>query len=467
MLRELHDDHFHLMVSIWPFFYPGTATYEDMDKRGFFIEKTPAVSFHPKGMALYDAFNPAARDYYWNLVNNSLFKIGVDAWWMDTTEPETEGVEENILLDHKVGIGSGARYANVYPLMTTMGIYNHQREASEAKRVFILSRSAWAGDQRYGVTAWSGDILSDFETFKRQIPAGLNFEMSGLPYWTTDIGGFILGHPNDPRYRELFIRWFQYGAFCPIFRVHGTRVPNENELWSYGAEAQTILTNFDRLRYRLLPYIYSMAWKITSEQFTPMRALIMDFPDDARVRNIGDQFLFGRSLLVNPVTEEGATTRHLYLPKTQWVDFWTGETMTGGGYVDAPAPLRSMPLYVRAGSIVPLGPELQYSNEKAADPIELRIYPGADADYLLYEDENDSYNYEKGVYATIALHWNDQGRTLTIGDRRGSFPGMLAQRTFQVVVVKPGHGVGIDATSLPDQVVQYDGGHKEVSNLAR
>jgi alpha-D-xyloside xylohydrolase len=467
MLRELHDDHFHLMVSIWPFFYPGTATYEDMDKRGFFIEKTPAVSFHPKGMALYDAFNPAARDYYWNLVNNSLFKIGVDAWWMDTTEPETEGVEENILLDHKVGIGSGARYANVYPLMTTMGIYNHQREASEAKRVFILSRSAWAGDQRYGVTAWSGDILSDFETFKRQIPAGLNFELSGLPYWTTDIGGFILGHPNDPRYRELFIRWFQYGAFCPIFRVHGTRVPNENELWSYGAEAQTILTNFDRLRYRLLPYIYSMAWKITSEKFTPMRALMMDFPEDERVRNIGDQFLFGRSLLVNPVTEEGATTRHLYLPKTKWVDFWTGETLSGGGYVDAPAPLRSMPLYVRAGSIVPLGPELQYSNEKAADPIELRVYPGADADYLLYEDENDNYNYEKGAYATIAFHWNDQSRMLTIGERRGSFPEMIAQRTFRIVVVKQGHGVGIDVTSLPDQVVQYYGSNKEVSTLAR
>jgi len=467
MLMELHNENFHLMVSIWPFFYPGTTTYEDMDERGFFIEKTPAVSFHPKGMALYDAFNPAARDYYWNLVNNSLFKIGVDAWWMDTTEPETEGVEENILLDHKVAIGSGARYANAYPLMTTMGIYNHQREASEAKRVFILSRSAWAGDQRYGVTAWSGDILSDFETFKRQIPAGLNFELSGLPYWTTDIGGFILGHPNDPRYRELFIRWFQYGAFCPIFRVHGTRVPNENEPWSYGAEAQTILTNFDRLRYRLLPYIYSMAWKITSEKFTPMRALIMDFPQDERVRNIGDQFLFGSALLVNPVTEEGATTRHLYLPRTKWVDFWTGETQNGGGYVDAPAPLSTMPLYVRAGSIVPLGPELQYSNEKAADPIELRIYPGADADYLLYEDENDNYNYEKGAYATIALHWNDQGRTLTIGDRRGSFPGMLAHRTFQIVVVKQGHGTGIDATSPPDQVVQYDGSNKEVSTLAR
>jgi alpha-D-xyloside xylohydrolase len=457
MIDELHRDHLHLMVSIWPFFYPGTATYDDMDKRGFFIEKTPSVSFHPKAMALYDAFNPAARDYYWNLVNNSLFKLGADAWWMDTTEPETEGVEENILLDHKVAIGSGARYANAYPLMTTMGVYEHQRQASNAKRVFILSRSAWAGNQRYGVTAWSGDILSDFETFKRQIPAGLNFELSGIPYWTTDIGGFILGHPNDPRYRELFIRWFQYGAFCPIFRVHGTRVPNENELWSYGPEAQTILTNFDRLRYRLLPYIYSMAWKVTNEKFTPMRALVMDFPDDTRVRNIGDQFLFGSSLLVNPVTEEGATTRHLYLPKTAWVDFWTGATLNGGAYVDAPAPLSSIPLYVRAGSILPLGPELQYSTEKLADPIELRIYPGADADYTLYEDENDNYNYEKGAYATIGFHWNDQTHTLTVGERHGSFPGMLTKRAFHAVVVTPGHGTGIDATSLPYRTIEYDG----------
>jgi alpha-D-xyloside xylohydrolase len=278
-----------------------------------------------------------------------------------------------------------------------------------------------------------------------------------VPYWTTDIGGFILGHPNDPRYRELFIRWFQYGVFCPIFRVHGTRAPNENELWSYGPEAQTILTNFDRLRYRLLPYIYSNAWKVTHDQFTPMRPLVMDFADDSRVRNIGDQFLFGSALLVNPVTEEGATTRHLYLPKTTWVDFWTGETHTGGSYIDAPAPLSSMPLYVRAGSILPMGPELQYASEKPADPIELRIYPGADADFTLYEDEGDTYHYENGVYATIPLHWNDQAHMLTIGARQGTFPAMLTERIFNVVLVRPGHGQGIDATSLPDQSMHYSG----------
>ncbi len=463
MVEQLHREHFHLMVSIWPFFYPGTATYADMEKRGFFIEKAPAVSFHPKGMALYDSFNPAARDYYWNEIDKSLFKIGVDAWWMDTTEPETEGVEDNILFDHKVAIGSGARYPNAYPLMTTMGVSEHQRAESDAKRVFILSRSAWAGEQKYGVTAWSGDVLSDFETYKRQIPAGLNFALSGMPYWTTDIGGFILGHPDDPRYRELFIRWFQYGAFCPIFRVHGTRIPNENELWSYGPEAQTILTNFDRLRYRLLPYIYSSAWKVTHEQFTLMRPLVMDFLDDDRVRNIGDQFLFGSSILVNPVTEEGATTRHLYLPRSGWVDFWTGEAATGGRYVDAPAPLSRIPLYVRAGSIVPMGPELQYSDEKPADPIELRVYPGADADFTLYEDENDTYHYEKGVYATIPIHWNDQTQTLTIGARQGSFPGMLKERTFQVIIVKPGHGNGIDITSLPDKTARYSGAKVEVT----
>jgi alpha-D-xyloside xylohydrolase len=456
MVDELHREHFHLMMSVWPFFDPGTPTYAEMDKRGYFIARTPVKAFHPKGAALYDAFNPAARKYYWNLMDNALFKIGADAWWLDTTEPETEGVEENVLLNHQVAIGSGARYANTYPLMTTMGVYQNQRAASDRKRVFILSRSVYAGNQRYATVAWSGDILSDFETYKRQIPAGLNFELSGLPYWTTDIGGFILGHPADPQYRELFVRWFQYGTFCPIFRVHGTRSPSENELWSYGPEAQSILTGFDRLRYRLLPYIYSMAWSITNDNYTPMRPLVMDFRDDAKARNIGDQFLFGPALLVNPVTEQGAATRRLYLPKAKWFDFWTGAEQAGGVTVDAPAPLSRIPLYIRGGSIIPMGPDLEYSTEKPADPIELRVYRGADADYSLYEDENDNYDYEKGAFATIPLHWNDAAHTLTIGDRKGQFPGMLASRSFQVVFVGDGHGTGIDP-SRPDKVVQYDG----------
>jgi alpha-D-xyloside xylohydrolase len=348
--------------------------------------------------------------------------------------------------------------------MTTRAVYEGQRSASDQKRVFILSRSAFAGAQRYGVTAWSGDVLSDWLSFKRQIPAGLNFSLSGLPYWTTDIGGFTSGgNLNDPNFRELFIRWFQFGAFSPVFRVHGTRNPDENELWSYGPEAQKIVVQYDNLRYRMLPYIYSLAWKVTSEAYTPMRPLVMDFRQDVNAQNVGDQFMYGPAFLVNPVTEPGTSSRHLYLPSAKWYDFWTGTAAEGGKFVDVPAPLERIPLYVRAGSIIPLGPEEEYSTQKTPDPIELRIYPGADGDLTLYEDENDSYNYEKGQYATIPIHWNDASRVLTIGNRKGSFPGMLANRTFNIVFVGPDHGTGVESLQNPNRTVQYSG--REVSVL--
>ena len=465
MIDQLHDQHFHLMISVWPFFEPGSKAYEEMDRRGFFIDRTKVAKppYHAGGMAVYDPTNPEARKYYWDLMDKALFTIGVDAWWLDTTEPETEGQEENILLGHKLFAGSGNRYANVFPLETTRAVYEGQRSASDQKRVFILSRSAFAGLQRYGVAAWSGDVLSDWLSFKRQIPAGLNFALSGIPYWTTDIGGFISGGDlSDPKFRELFVRWFQFGTFSPIFRVHGTRYnPDENELWSYGPESK-ILVQYDNLRYRLLPYIYSLAWKVTSEGYTSMRPLVMDFRDDVNAQNVGDQFMYGPAFLVNPVTEEGATQRHIYLPKGKWYDFWTGATVEGR-FADVPAPLDRMPLYVRAGSIVPMGPEEEYSNQKPADPIELRVYPGADGDFTLYEDEGDTYNYEKGKYTTIAIHWNDATRTLTIGDRRGSFPGMLAIRTFNVAFVREGHGAGIEPSRATDQVIHYSGGEASAS----
>ena len=410
---------------------------------------------------MYDATNPEARKYYWQLMDKALFDIGIDAWWLDTTEPETEGQEENILLHHKLAIGSGDRYVNIYPLMTTGAVYEGQRSTSDKKRVFILSRSAFAGDQRYGVTAWSGDINSDFLTFRRQIPAGLNFALSGIPYWTTDIGGFVSGDPDDPAYRELFVRWFQFGTFNPILRVHGTRKTDQNELWSYGADVQQILVSFDRLRYRLLPYIYSLAWKTTSEGYTPMRPLVMDFRADVRAQNTGDQFMFGPAFLVNPMTEAGATTRRLYLPQSRWYDFWTGSAIAGGRTLEADAPLERLPLYIRAGSILPMGPDEEWSTEKPANPIELRIYRGADVDFTLYEDENDNYNYEKGAYTTIPFHWDDTKRTLTIGDRRGQFPGMLDSRTFRIVLVAENHGAGINPENQPDKSIQYSG--KQVS----
>lgn len=462
MINKLHDEHFHLMVSVWPYFRPGTSIYDKFDKNGWFISKTLVGGFHPLGQALYDPTNPEARAEYWKNIDTSLFAKGVDAWWLDTDEPETEGREDNILIDHKLHIGSGARYANIFPLWHSEGVSQGQQEASDKKRVFILSRSAYAGSQRLGVTAWSGDVLSDWETFRRQIPAGLNYSISGMPYWTTDIGGFISGgNLNDPKFRELFIRWFQFGAFSPIFRVHGTRYPDENELWSYGPDAQKILVEYDNLRYRLLPYIYSQAWQVTSNHGTLMRPLVMDWRDDVEAQNTGDEFLFGPAILVSPVTTQGATSRRVYLPKATWYNFWTGARLDGGKYIDAEAPLDKLPLFVRAGSIIPMGPTMEWSTQKPADPIEIRIYPGADGDFTLYEDENDNYNYVKGQHATIQFHWDDQTRTLNIAARQGTFPGMMDKHRFNIVVVAEGNGIGTKE-AVPTRGVDYLGNPVEV-----
>ena len=457
MVETLHKRHVHLMISVWPFFQPGSPAYDGMDRRGFFIAKTQASGFHPAGMALYDAFNPEARQYYWKLMDDALFKIGVDAWWLDTTEPETEGLESNLLVTHQVALGNGARYANEFPLLTTTGVYQGQRAASDQRRIFILSRSGFAGIQRNSTAVWSGDVNPNWETFRRQIPAGLNLSVSGIPYWTTDIGGFVVANPDDPHYRELYMRWFQFGTFCPIFRAHGTRTTNQNEIWSYGPEAQGILTAYDHLRYRLMPYIYSVAWRTTNEGYTIMRPLVMDFRTDTRAQNVADQYLFGPAILVNPVTEPDAASRHLYLPDATWYDFWTGVATSGSRVIDAPAPIDRLPLFIRGGSILPLGPDIEYAVEKLPDPLEIRVYRGAHGEFVLYEDENDSYNYEKGAYATIPFLWDEASQTLTIGERAGSFPGMLESRTFRIVFVAGGHGIGGALTQEADKTVRYSG----------
>jgi alpha-D-xyloside xylohydrolase len=458
MIDTLHKENFHLMVSIWPYFRPGSATYDEFDKNGWFIAKTTQQSFHPVGQALYDPTNDAARKKYWENANTALFSKGVDAWWLDTDEPETEAREDNILVTNKLAIGSGARYANVYPLFHVGGVSEGQQKASQDKRVFILSRSAYAGAQRFGVTAWSGDVLSDWVTFARQIPAGLNYSISGMPYWTTDIGGFISGgNLNDPKFRELFIRWFQFGTFSPIFRVHGTRNPSENELWSYGPDAQKILVDYDNLRYRLMPYIYSEAWQVTSNHGTLMRPLVMDWREDVEAQNTGDEYLFGPSILVAPVTTEGATSRTVYLPEAKWYDFWTGAAVEGGKRIQADAPIEKLPLFVRAGSIVPFGPAVEWATQKVEAPIELRVYPGADGDFTLYQDENDGYAYEKGAHATIPIHWDETKKTLTVGPVEGKFPGMPKSWTFRVVVVGQGHGVGNGVSEKADAEVKFSG----------
>jgi alpha-D-xyloside xylohydrolase len=458
MVAELHREHFHIMISVWPFFAPGSANFDAFENESWFIYHIPASSPWNTGSGLYDALNPDARSLYWGQIDSSLFQRGFDAWWQDVTEPETLVEETNLMSTAHTGMGSGARFANVYALMTTMGIYQGQRKETDEKRVFILTRSGTAGLQRNAAVAWSGDIFSTWGTLKHQIPAGLNYSISGLPYWTTDIGGFVSGDPDDPAYRELFVRWFEYGTFCPIFRVHGTRTKNQNELWSYGPEAQAILTKYDRLRYRLLPYIYSTAWRITHEGYTPMRPLVMDFRTDVKAQAIGDQFLYGPALLVSPVTDPGEKSRNLYLPQgADWYDFWTGAKQTGGRFITAEAPLDTIPLFVRAGSIIPMGPDLQYSDEEPADPIEIRVYPGADGDFVLYEDEGDSYRYEKGAFSTIALHWDDTAQALTIGNRAGNFQGMLQNRSFQIVWVGQNNGIGFDVVLHPQKTVRYVG----------
>lgn len=457
MIDDLHQNNVHLMISVWPFFRPGSPVYNDMDQRGFFVDKTKVQSFHPPGQALYDAFNPEARKYYWRLMDNALFKIGADAWWLDTTEPETEGRETNILVTNKVALGNGARYVNEYPTATTGAVYEGQRSESDKKRVFILSRSGYAGVQHNAAALWSGDVDPNWETFRRQIPAGLNLSVSGVPYWTTDIGGFVVANPDVPAYRELYIRWFQFGAFCPIFRAHGTRSTNQNEIWSYGPEAQKILTSYDQLRYRLMPYIYSVAWKVTNEGYTMMRPLVMDFRTDVQAQNIGSEYSFGPAILVAPVTEQDASVKRLYLPKIKWYDFWTGEALDGGHFVNTNAPIETLPLFVRAGSILPLGPDVEFATAKAADPIELRVYRGADGDFTLYEDEGDSYTYEKGAHAVIPFHWNESKQILSIGDRQGEFSGMSSSRTFHVVFVSKNHGMGGALTGKADKTVTYSG----------
>jgi alpha-D-xyloside xylohydrolase len=297
----------------------------------------------------------------------------------------------------------------------------------------------------------------NWETFRRQIPAGLNLSVAGIPYWTTDIGGFVVANADDPKYRELYIRWFQFGAFSPIFRAHGTRTTNQNEIWSYGPEAQRILTAYDQLRYRLMPYIYSLAWKTTNEGYTIMRPLVMDFRADTQAQNVTDQFLFGPAILVSPVVEPGAQSRRVYLPSATWYDFWTGATTQGPQSMEVAAPIDRLPLFVRAGSILPLGPDIEYAAEKPADPTEVRVYRGANGEFTLYEDEGDTYNYEKGAHATIPIKWDDTASTLTIGERRGTFPGMLSSRTFNIVFVGPKHGIGGELTVKSDKTVTYTG----------
>ncbi len=627
MIDILHKNNFHLMISIWAGLGPNTDIYKEMDKNGFLYKPVGWAGFK-----YYDAYNPAANEIYWKYASKGLFSKGMDGWWMDSTEPDIinaltkESEEYEMKRTGKNYLGSFAKYLNPYSLVVTESVYKHQRSETNKKRVYILTRSTFAGQQRAAATTWSGDIGADWPIYKHQISAGINHCMAGIPYWTFDIGAFVLGSyegvfcygGKDPAYQELYTRMFQFGAFCPIFRSHGSETPRE--IWEFGKFSPS-LEKFDNLRYRLMPYIYSLASQVTNNGYTIMRGLPMDFSNDKNTYSIDDQFMFGPAIMVCPVTEymyhrppeksvlvtgvhfktndgkpgltakyykdihyknlslqkvdsninifwysgrpgyvtdstlairwegkliasqtgkhqfhvkcfgpkrifldgkelkpvyssveiytefvnlvagkeynfvletENATagalrvqlfwktpdifakeqapavniekTRKVYLPAGgNWVDFWTGETQSGGNTVVSDAPIDRIPLFIKAGSIIPMGPFVQYASEKPAGPIELRIYPGADGSFTLYEDENDNYNYEKGIFATIGFKWDNAKRQLTIGKRKGTFPGIINKRIFNIILVDKNKGMDIGITAKPDKALVYNGDELSIS----
>lgn len=448
MIETLHDENLHFIISVWSKFDRDTPIYNEMK----------AASLLVPGTEWFDAFNPAARKLYWSHMRAGLFNLGVDGWWLDATEPEFDALK-----GRKTFLGTGEFVRNAYPFYVTKAVYEGQRSTAPSQRVFILTRAAYAGQQRYAAASWSGDIGAGWEDLRLQIPAGLNFTASGIPYWTTDVGGF--GRPDDQHessaYHEVLTRWFEYGVFCPLFRIHGNN--SETEIWKYGTEVESTFLRYDELRYRLLPYTYSTAWRVTHDGYTLMRALPLDYRNDLAVANIDDEFMFGPSMLVSSVTEPGATRRDVYLPKEKgWVDFWSGRREAGGRTTVADAPLDKIPLFLKAGSILPLGPKEQFASQ-IAGPIELRIYTGADGEIMLYDDDGLTYNYENGQYTETLVRWNDATRKLTIGPRRGSYKNGAATQVFRIVWVRPGHGVGIDPETNPDAEVVFNGTATNVS----
>ncbi|MGX5691090.1 glycoside hydrolase family 31 protein [Arcticibacter tournemirensis] len=468
MVDDVHGLNAHMIISIWNSFGPHTKPYLELEKKGMLLdiktwpesgsEKWPPNMDYPSGVRVYDAYNPEARDIFWKYLNKGIFSLGMDGWWIDSSEPDHLQQKPSDF-DNKTFLGSFRKVRNAFPLMTVGGVSANQRKTSSDKRVFILTRSAFAGQQRYGANTWSGDIQASWQTLKNQISAGLNFSLCGIPNWNSDIGGFFLSNYrrklDDPEYRELYARWIQFGTFCPMMRSHGADAPRE--IYQFGKKGDKVydaIEKFIKLRYSLLPYIYSTSWDVTANNSSFMRALVMDFPTDKRALNINDQYMFGKSLLISPVSvpmyvKEGTTegekameedfavikSKETYLPQnTVWYDFWTNEKMNGGTYVKKETSLDVIPVYVKAGSIIPIGPEVQYATEKKWDSLQFRVYPGADGSFVLYEDEFDNYNYEKGAYTEIPVGWDDRSATLTIGARKGKYIGMISNRTFSIIL---------------------------------
>ena len=486
MIQNVHKKNAHFMISIWASFGPMTQQFRELEAKGLLMpfetwpqsgisHVWPPIMKYPSGVKVYDAFHPEARAIYWKYLK-TLYDYGCDAWWMDSTDPDFFNPKESDY-EHKVYGGTWRSQRNAFPLETVRGIYQSQRKDDKGKRIFIMTRSSYAGQQHYGSNMWSGDVNSSWDMLRKQVPAGLSYSLTGNPNFNTDIGGFFCGSyntkgsgsaPKNPQFQELFVRWMQYGLFCPVFRSHGADAPRE--IWQFGQKGEPIYDAIEkqiRLRYRLIPYLYSIAWQVTSNNDSYMRPLFSDFAADKNVWNTTDEFMFGHSILAAPIvnpqyTEEkiirtdamtgwnrqdvkgenaqgvdwsATKTATKYLPKgATWYDFWTGKQYKGGQNVTLETTIDRVPMFVRAGSILPLGPEMQYVGEKKWDNLEMHVYPGANGSFVLYEDEGDNYNYEKGAYATITFQWNDSKKVLTIGDRQGNYPGMLKTRTFTIVM---------------------------------
>ncbi len=464
LVNNMHSANVHTMISIWPV-YQQVANPRKAGDQDNYNALNAIGALYPSGGShhFYDTFNSSARTLVYQQIYNRLIgNYGWDAIWADNTEPQAYPDPLNMRAAN-TALGKGAFFINAYPLQHAKALYEGWRSIGPSgKRVYVLTRSAFAGQQRYATTLWSGDIDCTFPVLARQVPAGLNFAAAGMPYWTTDIGGYW-GHSitwSTAANNELFTRWFQYGAFSPIFRIHGG---GSRELYGnqWSATTKANLLTIDNLRYRLMPYIYSLAWRVTSEHYTIMRPLVFDYQNDANVFNIKDQFLFGPAFLVNPVVAAGVTSRNVYLPAGTWYNFWTGATVNGGASVSVSAPLSQIPLFVKAGSVVPMGPMIQYATQ-SIDPVEIRVYRGRDGTFTLYEDQGDTYGYESGQYSTIPFTWNEATQQLTIGARSGSYTGMPATRTFNVVFVAANRGAGVEV-STADQTVAYSGAAVVVS----
>lgn len=490
MIDEVHALNARMMISIWSSFGPATKPYRALDKEGllFDIETWPQSGVdgwppnmeYPSGVRVYDAYSPKARDIYWEHLNKGIFQLGMDGWWMDSTEPDHFNHKESDF-DRQTSLGSYRSVRNAYPLVSVGGVYDHQRALTQDKRVIILTRSGFLGQQRYGSNIWSGDVQSSWDMFRKQITAGLNFSLTGMPHWNSDLGGFFAGSYNtswgdnsatrNPMYQELYVRWLQFGVFCPMMRSHGADVPRE--FYWYGKKGEPVydaLVDAVKLRYTLLPYIYSTSWDVTHNRSTFMRALFMDFLGDKQTWNINNAYMFGKAFLVAPVLHAQYTpevhqkklkenegwdrnnketakapvltdftqtkSMEVYLPAdTRWYNYWTNEAIEGGQKLTVSTTLNRIPLFVRAGSIVPYGPEVQYTSEKKWDNLTLCIYPGNNGSFTLYEDEGDNYNYENEAYTEIPMNWDNASRILTIGARKGEYNGMLQKRQFIVKTI--------------------------------